>query len=288
MTLDQKVSDYTVSEGSRSPLEFHGRTFGATGNSAANVLASDESITLDYSYYLGRIDRIFLSKDGKFQVKYGIPSDKPEMPVGVDESIEICQAKIPPYLYDVRNVSFNFLQYKRYTMRDIKRLEDRIRSLEYYTTLSLLETDTNNMFISDDEGLNRFKSGFFVDNFSTLQPQDTTRQIKNSIDYSAREVRPSHYTTSIDLQPYPTKLLSEDLRFKQPTGINIRRGEDIVTLDYTEVEWLSQPYATKAESVTPFILNFWEGTIALTPSSDVWVDQKRIDAKIIEIFSRKL
>ena len=38
----------------------------------------------------------------------------------------------------------------------------------------------------------------------------------------------------------------------------------------------------KSESVTPFILNFWEGTIALTPSSDVWVDQKRIDAKIIE------
>lgn len=277
-----KVSDYTVSEGSRSPLEFHGRTFGSTGNSAANVLASDEAIALDYSYYLGRIDRIFLSRDGKFQVKYGIPSDKPEIPISVDESIEICQAKIPPYLYDVRNVSFNFLQHKRYTMKDIKRLEDRIRNLEYYTTLSLLETDTNNLFIADNDGLNKFKSGFFVDNFSTLQPQDTSREVKNSIDYNAREIRPTHYTTSIDLQPYPTKLSSEDLRFKQPTGVNIRRGEDIVTLDYSETEWLNQPYATKSESVTPFILNFWEGTIALTPSSDVWVDQKRLDAKIIE------
>ena len=40
-----RVSNYTVAESNRSPLEFLGRS-DASGNSASNVLASDESITL--------------------------------------------------------------------------------------------------------------------------------------------------------------------------------------------------------------------------------------------------
>ena len=32
---------------------------------------------MDYSYYQGRIDRLFLHKDGKFQLKFGVPSDDP-------------------------------------------------------------------------------------------------------------------------------------------------------------------------------------------------------------------
>ena len=63
-----------------------------------------------------------------------------------------------------------------------KKLEDRIKSLEYYTTLSLLEKETANLFIPDTEGLNRFKSGFFVDNFSGFQTQEDSADIKNSID----------------------------------------------------------------------------------------------------------
>ena len=66
-----RVSDYTVSStSSRSPLEFYGRSFDGAGNSAGSILASDEAINITYSNYLGRIDRLFLTKDGKFQIKY--------------------------------------------------------------------------------------------------------------------------------------------------------------------------------------------------------------------------
>ena len=57
-------------------------------------------------------------------------------------------------------------------MTDIKKLEDRIKNLEYYTSLSVLETNTSNMFVPDNNGLNRYKSGFFVDNFTTFQAQE--------------------------------------------------------------------------------------------------------------------
>jgi hypothetical protein len=48
------------------------------------------------------------------------------------------------------------------------------------------------------------------------------------------------------------------------------------------VEWLKQSFATRSESVTPFLISFWQGTLELTPASDTWVDTVRLEAKIIE------
>ena len=104
-----KVSDIlTISEGDRSPLEFNGRTFNVTGNSATNILASNEGILTDFSFYLGRIDRIYLTKDGVFQVKYGTPAENPEKPTSVDDALEIATITLPPFLYNVTDASKKF------------------------------------------------------------------------------------------------------------------------------------------------------------------------------------
>ena len=280
-----KVSDYSVTSGSRSPLEFYGRTFNSSGNSAANILASDESILTSFSFYLGRIDRIYLSKDGRFQIKFGSPGEKLTRPDVIDDSLEIAAITLPPYLYNTSQASIEFLQHKRFTMADIKKIEDRVKSLEYYTTLSLLESNTSNLFVSDAQGLNRFKSGFFVDNFSTYLPQENSVEFKNSIDLKNNELRARHYTNSIDLIPGPVTNIdpTEDLAFAAVEGNNIRKTGDIITLDYAEVEWLKQTFATRKESVTPFLISFWQGSLELTPASDTWVDTVRLDAKIINV-----
>ena len=279
-----RVANYTVSTDSRSPLEFLGRSFDTTGQTAANPLASDESIITDVSYYQGRIDRVFLSKDGRFQVVYGTPSDNPQKPEPIDDAIEICTVGLPPYLYNTKNAKLSFLEHKRYRMRDIKNLENRIKSLEYYTTLSLLEKETANFFIPDSEGLNRFKSGFFVDNFNDFSAQEERVNINNSIDRKYNELRPRHYTNSVDMifGPVVDTNPADDLNFATIEGNNVRKQSDVVTLDYAEVEFLKQTFATRTESVTPFLISFWNGTIELTPASDNWVDTARIDAKIIE------
>jgi len=279
-----RVDDYTVNDGAtRSPLEFYGRTFDQAGNSATNILASDESIVTTFSYYLGRIDRIFLNKDGTFQINYGQPSDNPEFPNPVDDALEVCQATLPPYVYDVSEVSINFLSHKGYKNIDIKKLEDRIQNLEYYTALSLLETNTNNMFVADRDGSNRFKAGFFVDNFATFSTQEEQVPIKNSIDQQTKQLRPKHYTTSVDLifGPVVDTDPTEDLDFADIEGVNVKKLGDAITLDYSEVEWLKQSFGTRTESVTPFMIPFWQGSIELTPAGDTWVDTVRIGAKII-------
>ena len=267
----------------RSPLEFLGRSFNGAGNSVPNILASNETIFLDYAYYQGRVDRLYLHKDGKFQMKFGTPSDNPRRakPESPDNAIEIAEIEYPPYLHNVQQSSIKFLKYKRYQMKDIKKLEDRIRNLEYYTQLSLLETATANQFIPDGNGLNRFKSGFFVDNFTTFATQDMNRGRKNSIDQSNQYFRPKHNTNSFNLTTGPVVDVdpTADKRNSTVEGTNVRKQNDILSLDYSELEYITQTLATRTESVTPFLISFWQGTVVLTPASDNWVTQNRVEAR---------
>jgi len=260
-----RVSDFSGT--SYSPFEFLGRTFTGDGNSAANILASDESILLDYSFYLPRLDKIFLSKTGVFQMIKGVPAETPEWPNSIDGALEVASIKLPPYIYNIEDVEISIAKYKRYQMSDINRLEKRIENLEFYTSLSLLEKDTLNMQITDSDGLNRFKSGFFVDDFSTTNNQLKKTIVKNAVDYTNGELRPSPYTTELDLK----------LDINSANGI--RQTGRVLSLDYDHVVYTKQPFATRTESVTPFLINYYGGTIVLTPSSDVWMDQVVLEAK---------
>ena len=53
----------------------------------------------------------------------------------------------------------------------------------------------------------------------------------------------------------------------------------MITLDYTETSWLRQPFATRVESVTPFLVKFWEGSLKFEPDVDVWIDVNRLELR---------
>jgi hypothetical protein len=288
-----RVVDYSVTANSRSPLEFYGRDFdgGVTGqHSSKDVIASDESMTVDYNYYLGRADRIYVSPAGGLSVKYGVPSDDPKLPDEVNGCLNISNILLPPYLYTTETAQVSVVQHKRYQMRDISKLEQRIKNLEYYSSLSLIETNTLNLFVPDSNGLNRFKSGIFIDNFSTLTPQDTTIGVRNSVDLKNRVLRPSHYTTAINLEIGSNAITgigsttdaNQDSRFAEIVGDGVKRTNQTVTLDYSESSWLTQPFATRSESVTPYLVQFWNGSIILEPDVDVWIDVNRLETRTVE------
>lgn len=292
LDIRPRVSSFTVTSSSLSPFEFNARSFTSSGNSASNILASDESILLNYSYYLPRVDKIYLTKDGIFQLNKGEPADNPQPPTAIDDALDIATITLPAYLCNVNDASLNLSEHKRYRMKDIHSLENRIKNLEYYTSLSLLETDTSNLFIRDVNGLNRFKSGFFVDDFSTTSSQKKVTIVKNSIDVANSELRPSPYTTQVDLILGSNSLIGlgvtanpqADPRFVTDLiGSNIKKSGDIITLDYVEVEEINQPYATRVESVSPYRVGYYGGTINLSPSSDIWVDTVRLLANRTEI-----
>ena len=288
-----RVKDYSITANSRSPLEFYGRDFdgGVTGqHSSKDVIASDESMAVDFNYYLGRADRIYLSPDGGLSIKFGSPSDDPKLPDEVSGALNIANIFLPAYLYTTENARVSVVQHKRYQMRDISKLEQRIKNLEYYSSLSLIETNTLNLFVPDSNGLNRFKSGIFIDNFSTLTPQDTNIGVRNSVDLKNRILRPSHYTTAINLQVGSNSITgigttsesNQDSRFSEIVSEGVTRTNQTLTLDYSNTSWLTQPFATRTESVTPFLVQFWNGSITLEPDVDVWIDVNRLETRTVE------
>ena len=290
-----RVNDYSVSQGSRSPLEFLGRSFLDGNHSSADVVADGESIILDYSYYLPRIDSIFLNKDGQFIVKKGTPADFPISPGDMSGSLNIAKVTLPAYLYSAKQAQVEFIDHKRYQMNDIGRIERRLANVEYFTSLSRLENNVNSQFVPDANGLDRFKNGFFTDNFADRKGQDSATGIRNSIDRANNILRPAHYCTAINLQlgtdaisGIGTVSFANDPRYANILGDNIARNikndgdvSNIISLNYSEVEWLDQPYATRTESVTPFLVRFYEGTISLDPTADVWIQVNEMEVNDI-------
>jgi hypothetical protein len=283
--LRPRVAPYSAS--SRSPFEFISRNFAADGQYSNYVLAPENNLILSYSYYLPRIDVVFLNPNGTFEVVQGTPSDTPQLPEFKANAFDIAVLNIPPYVYDVKNILVNMSEHKRYRMDDISLLEERISRVEEFTVLSALESKTENFVIKDAEtGLDRFKSGFFVDDFKNHAYHDLENpNFKSSIDKEKKILRPLHYTTSLDLQLGSEAISgigqtfdpNADQSFVSDLGsIGIKKTGDLITLDYDEVVFHEQQFATKTESVTAFLVRYWSGLLNLNPPLDTWVDEKAI------------
>ena len=145
-----------------------------------------------------------MTKYGNLSISKGSPSEDPDKPVAIDDSLEIAEINLPPYLYNVSDASLSFLKHKRYRMQDIRKLEDRIQNLEYYTTLSLLETETSNLFVSDENGLNKLNLDSLLIILPHCYHKKQVYQLKIVIDLTQKELRASHYCNLIDLQGWPS------------------------------------------------------------------------------------
>ena len=287
-----KVSDY--SDTNFSPFQYESRVFPNNGSSVTSTPVTGESIILGYSYRLPRTDKLILSKGGEFQLVSGEPSDNPLAPILSDNSFEIGSFTLLPYAYNAsRDIQFNKTKHKRYQMKDIGRLESRIKNIEFYTQLSLLESDTQNLSIKDPlTGLDRFKNGIFVDNFKSHESHNVkSRDFKASIDTAEGELRPSHYTTSLDLLIGSESAIgigttsdsSVDLRFVTDLqNANIQRTGDLVTLKYVEEIFIEQKFATRTENVNPFAVINFIGILELNPETDTWIEEKVLSAATIE------
>ena len=144
-----------------------------------------------------RIDKVVLNETGEFDLILGVPDDNPQPPYFNDTLLDVATVYLPPYILDVDEIDISIEDHKRYTMEDIGRLEDRIENLEETTSLSLLENSAATFEEKDAKGRNRFKSGFIV---IPLRPQISKINLQSlKTDVDAGELRPAHYTTSIDL-----------------------------------------------------------------------------------------
>ena len=272
-TLDFRPRVPQFTDTNRSPFDFGSRVFGSVPKF---ILKPKEESILGYTYYLPRTDKIFLDLYGNFVIEKGISSRRPVAPVNTnpDQLMELGTIDLPPYLYDPSEAIVNTVDNRRYTMRDIGKLEDRIETLENITSLSLLELNTQTLQVQDAQGNNRFKTGFFVDDFkdNSFVNQDFSSV---QVDTENQELQTISSINTLEAQIAPAQNISdEELDLTTNFDLldsNVQKSGSAVTLKYDSVPWIEQPLATRVENVNPFNVVVYNGTVKLSPKRDTWV-----------------
>ena len=256
-------------------LDFGARQFdtsgGAGGSTIFDIPKVNTEIRMDYSYYLPRADKLYLTHDNQLKMVKGVSSEDLPPPDGIDNAMLLAQIEYRPYVYDVeRDILINPEIIRRYTMKDIGDLEQRLEHVEYYTSLSLLETQAENTKTYDDNGFDRLKNGYVVDDFTDHNVGDVLNvDYKCSLDFQNGFLRPSHYTTNVPLA----------LNESESTNI-VRTTGNMALLPWDDHAIITQPYASRTENVNPFNVFTFIGRVDLTPASDDWVDTKRMPARV--------
>jgi len=285
-TIDFRPRVTSNVSASSSPFAFTSRDFSSSGATSSLVVSPEGSSRLGYSYFLPRIDKLILSSgkdyEGNFAILKGVSSLNPKPPAILDDAMHIATITLPAYLYNPNDAQISLIDNRRYTMRDIGKLEDRIENLEVITSLSLLEIDTKTLQVKDTTG-DRFKSGFFVDDFKDNQRLDLDNpDTKVSIDTVDQEmISPVDFfalkpllgvSESIDIN---TADFSQNLDLLDP---NVQKTGDLVTLKYSEVKSdIGNPQASRVENVNPYEVVVREGRVRLNPSEDNWTRTVTVD-----------
>lgn len=259
-----------------STFDFKSRVFtsgGVTNATIFDIPKINSDFRCDFEWYLPRVDKVYVLPNGEFQVVKGKSAEEPQQPDDLKDGMLLGVLYHKPYGFDPESDTvIRRSDNKRYTMRDIGALERRLDQVEYYTSLNMLESDTFNTQILDSSGNNRFKNGFIVDDFSDHAKSAVDHEdFSASIDYRNGQCRPSHYTTNVSL------IVNSTLS----TGF-VQTGP-IISLPYTELKIVDQPYASRVENVNPFNVFTYIGRVDLTPASDDWVDTNRAPQRVTQI-----
>ena len=256
-----------------NPFAFSNKSFEGTGASAGNMVIPDDNVRCDFTFYLSRLDLLYLDAAGNFLIRKGISAEEPRWPQTDTTNMLLAKISIAPYTFDAQNeIIIGFQYVRRYTMRDIGKLHTRVGNLEYATALGLLERQTDSFQVLDENGLDRFKSGFVVDTF-----YGHNLGLVNNADYScSMDSAQGHMRPQAS--QYMTKLIEENTTDSQRTSSGYQKTGDIITLPYTHVADTLQPYASRIQSVNPFNVTLWVGQLTLAPDTDIWIDTQRVPA----------
>jgi hypothetical protein len=216
------------------------------------------------AFYLGRIDKIVLDSVGKFNILSGVPNYEPKEQIDPKDGMVIASVIVPPYTHSSKEVVIKQRDNKRYTMRDIGKLERRISNLEYYVTLSLLEKSTADMTIQDTQGNDCFKNGFIVDQFSGHSIGDVKNEdYRVSMDTQNRVLRPMYFSQSLEVVEDIVSGTDRSTKAYQKTG-------DLITLPYTSSPFIFNNHATRSMDIQAMSSGAFKGQVTLVPEGDTW------------------
>ena len=229
---------------------------------------SGSDFDADLIYYKGRVSKVYINNRGVFGINDGVPAQagnqRAETPPTKPDTLEIAELTIPAYPSLPSEVKIKLLKNKRFTMRDVAKINERLERLEYFTALSFLEKQATDTTELDADGLDRFKNGILVDPFTGWAVASTSNDGKDC---------------SIDKKNKLLTCLQDNantvgLRYSTTTSTTTINSGNKVMLPYTEVEapGLKQAYASKQLRLAEELNFVWTGELSVMPFTDNFFD----------------
>ena len=251
-------------------------TFASSSGLAWPVPQGD--VYYDIAYYQKREDQIFLNNSGDFQFNIGTTSTTTT--TKDPNKIKLYTVEVPPYpslpvvlsteikkIQDTRVISKiaapdRYSRYavsvlpeqnqnRGYTMNQIGALERRIEALEVNQNLTALETETSDRRFSSsvDPTLEKYKYGFFVDNFenySKILWQDP----EHGASIYENFLHPAQITIPLELEPCdPEYVAGTTLTFPS------ERYRLLSQKNATYAPYIEEPPLPAIELVCQFVTN---------------------------------
>jgi len=266
--LDPAGTVKDVSDITAQPFAYDTEQFAGTRAITFDLPKSGQSLTtLSMEHFVPRVDKISLSSDGDFIVSAGQPAAEPSAPTTPSNSILLHTLYIPAYTADISKIATVTQDHKRFTMKDIGRIQGRVKNLERVSSLNALEQETSLYQIQDGDGLDRFKSGFVTDNFRGHKVGDVNHpDYKIGVDRTTGTLRPQHSSKFVDLS------------LNTGSSVGYTKTGDMITLPFTEEAYVKIDKASTTEFVNPYDVVLFNGTVTLSPSRDLWFDTQRLPA----------
>lgn len=256
---------------------------GIDGGFSTQIEVPRDNFVCDYHFYESRVDKLYLDRSGKFLVKQGVPNVQPLSPSDPETGMTIYELFLRAYTATSQDCVMKMITNRRYTMKDIGKLETRLKNLEYYTQLTLQEKQTKDLSIKDALGNDKFKNGYFVDNFGSFKGCDLgSLDFKAALDTREQEARPIIYESNVAL--FEKNLLEPNtvLRDQDRADSHYQKTGDIFTLPYDPILLVSQPKASKVTNVNPYAVFTYVGVVDVTPWSDEWRDTNNLEPLTIQ------
>lgn len=236
----------------------------------------DRELTATFTYNLPRIDKVILTRDGQFQVLRGISSLQPQSPADAAHAMTLGEIHLAPYpslsthvaKQEAREDYASFVRLidnRRYTMKDIGDLEQRVNRLEYYTALSIMENQVANTVIYEDPTDTTSdilaKKGILVDNFDGHDVANVySAEYASAIDTRKKELRPA-----FDMHFMEFERASGGTKVGQMVLTGSSVGNSVL---------LRNDAASKSRVCGNAILgNYRNGILELDPPQDIWFDE---------------
>ena len=239
----------------------------ATEFASIGVFPAPESLIQgDVQYYQSRRDRVVINTNGAFIIIPGTPGGGatpteprdcltinallipayPSIPFAVSNDLAaFIDTRIANQKFGRRRIASYTIktllsdqeittdQPKGYRMTDIGDIDRRLQNVEYYLTLTMAETRTNQRLIpsANNSNIDRFKFGYFVDAFQDSSLADVSNpQFNASI--AEGILRPKTKNVVINFGP-------------------INNGGDVISLPFTDFVLINQNVATTGPIVQP-------------------------------------